>query len=211
MLPLHGNAVATDGGAVDGGRLAITSEARLDNRDELCDRFDIPAAERPITPDGDLILEAYRRWSEDCPQHLFGDWSFAIWNPAERRLFLARDHHGVTALYYADTPRFFAFASSQKALLALPQVPARLNELKFAQRLVHWEGDPEQTLFQGIQHLLPAHVLAVTPQTSEKRRYWRSSATSARPHWQTVVCPTWPRPWLAGSLSPQQPCVPRNW
>ncbi|NOZ06701.1 MAG: asparagine synthetase B [Chloroflexi bacterium] len=158
---------------VDGGRLAITAEARLDNRDELCDRFAIPAAERHATSDGDLILEAYRRWGEDAPNHLFGDWSFAVWDARERRLFLARDHHGITALYTVDTPRFFAFASSQKALLAMPDVPRRLNELKFAQRLVYWEGDPQETLFQGIRHLLPAHTLAVTPQSSERRRYWR--------------------------------------
>jgi len=158
--------------AVAGGRLAFTAGARLDNRDELCDRFAIPAAERPTTPDGDLILQAYRRWGGDCPQHLFGDWSFAVWEAQERRLFLARDHHGVTALYYTDTPRFFAFASSQKALLALPDVPQRLNELKFAQRLVYWEGDPQQTLFQGIRHLLSAHTLTVTPQQTTQQRYW---------------------------------------
>src|SRR5664280_2458081 len=32
----------------------LVAAARLDNRDELCDAFGIPAAERPTTPDGAL-------------------------------------------------------------------------------------------------------------------------------------------------------------
>ena len=90
---------------VEDTRLAITAEARIDNRDELCDHFAIPHAERPTTPDSELILHAYRKWGEACPDHLLGDWSFAIWQPDERKLFIARDHHGNTSLVYWQTAR----------------------------------------------------------------------------------------------------------
>ena len=100
-------------------KLAFTAEARIDNRDELCERFGIAPAQRPHTPDSVLILRAYLHWGEACPERLVGDWSFAVWHPAERRLFLARDHYGVTALYYYQDAERFAFASSRKALYAL--------------------------------------------------------------------------------------------
>jgi len=157
---------------VDDGRLAITAEARLDNRDELCDRFAIPPPQRPQTPDSDLILHAYETWGEDCPDHLLGDWSFAIWNPAERRLFLARDHHGNTALFYTRDAHRFAFASSRKALLALG-VPRRLNELYLAQVLVSWTAyNGPTTIDLDISCLPPAHAMTVTPERLDVRRYW---------------------------------------
>ncbi|NOX60440.1 MAG: hypothetical protein GXP42_00595 [Chloroflexi bacterium] len=155
------------------GQLAITAEARLDNRDELCDYFGIARNQRERIPDGDLILLAYDRWGEDCLNHLFGDWSFAVWRPDERRLFLARDHHGVTALYYINRQHFFAFASSQKALLSLPQVAPQLNQRKFTAALAHWEDDPVETFFKDVHLLPPAHALTVTPEKMASSRYWQ--------------------------------------
>ena len=71
--------------------------------------------------DGRLLLEAYLRWGEACVDRLLGDWVFAIWNARERRLFVARDHHGNTGLYYHTDSRSLTFASSLKGLLALPE------------------------------------------------------------------------------------------
>src|SRR5271156_460894 len=47
------------------GELAITADARLDNRDELLAAFGLQNDEH----DSALILAAYRRWGEQCPQH----------------------------------------------------------------------------------------------------------------------------------------------
>jgi asparagine synthetase B (glutamine-hydrolysing) len=148
-------------------RLVITAEARLDNRDELCDLFGISHADRASMPDGELIRRAYERWGEACPDHLLGDWSFAVWHPRERRLFLARDHHGNIALYYLHDGRRFAFASDRKALLALPDVPQRLNELYLAQVLVAWTAyHGPDTIYLDIHRLPPAHAMTVTPEVA---------------------------------------------
>jgi asparagine synthase (glutamine-hydrolysing) len=96
---------------VEDARIAFTAEARIDNRAELCDIFAIPHNERATTPDSDLILRAYCKWGEACPDHLLGDWSFAVWHPDERKLFVARDHHGNTSLVYWQQGEQFAFAS----------------------------------------------------------------------------------------------------
>ncbi|MCP5052922.1 MAG: asparagine synthetase B, partial [bacterium] len=110
-------------------RYVITSHARIDNREELLKAFDIPAPEHPRTPDSALILEAYQKWGEECVHRLLGDWAFALWDKRERKLFIARDHHGVSGLYYYHGPQFFAFSPGLSGLLALPGVPRRLNEL----------------------------------------------------------------------------------
>lgn len=157
--------------------MALTAEARIDNRDELCDLFGITAAERRTMPDSELIQRAWLVWGEDCTDRLLGDWSFAVWEPRERRLFLARDHHGNTALYVHVDRDWVHFASDKQALLALGRVPRRINELKLAQILVSWPGDGIQTIYEGIQRLPPAHVLTVTPDRQHQRRYWRLEDT----------------------------------
>lgn len=158
-------------------KLAFTAEARIDNRDELCERFGIAPAQRPQTPDSDLILRAYLHWGEACPEHLVGDWSFAVWHPAERRLFVARDHYGVTALYYFQDAQRFAFASSRKALYALG-APRRLDELYLAQMLIAWPAyHGERTIDLDLRRLPPAHSLTVTPAGLHVRQYWRLEDT----------------------------------
>lgn len=162
---------------VDDARIALTVEARIDNRDELCDLFAIPSAARPVTPDSDLILRAYLKWGEDSPNHLLGDWSFAVWHPDERKLFLARDHHSNTSLVYWQQGEQFAFASDPMALYAIG-APRRLNELYLAQVLVSWPAyHGPQTIDQDIQRLPPAHAMTVTPQGMRIWRYWRLEDT----------------------------------
>ncbi len=160
-----------------GNNHLFTAAARLDNRDTLCDRFDIPHAERPTTPDSDLIWRAYEKWGEDCPDHLIGDWSFAVWNPQAQRLFIARDHHGNTAVYYYRDHNQFAFASSKKGLLALG-APRRLNELYLAQVITSWpDYHGERTIDLDIFRLPPAHAMTVTPNEVRTWRYWRLEDT----------------------------------
>jgi asparagine synthase (glutamine-hydrolysing) len=157
----------------DARQTVLVAAARLDNRDELCDAFGIPAAERATTPDGRLVQRAFQRWGEDCPRHLLGDWSFAAWKPRERRLFVARDHIGVTGLFYYFRPPFFAFASGCEALLALPEVPRRLDEFHFARYLAIVPGDPDHTAWEDMRKLLPAHRLTVTAEGLRTDCYWR--------------------------------------
>jgi len=140
---------------VEDARIALTAAARIDNRDELCDLFAIPPAARPTTPDSDLILRAYLKWGEESPDHLLGDWSFAVWHPDERKLFLARDHHGNTSLVYWQQGDRFAFASAPQALYAIG-APRRLNELYLAQVLISWSAyHGPQTIDLDIQRLPP--------------------------------------------------------
>src|SRR5205823_11977388 len=101
---LHERLPATLPGRPD---LAITADARLDNRAELGDALGVPHPERAGLPDSALILLAYARWGERCPERLLGDFAFAIWDGRARRLFCARDPLGVKPFVYYASPRCF--------------------------------------------------------------------------------------------------------
>jgi len=157
----------------EGRRCIFTAEARLDNRDELCDVLGLSTGERRVTSDTDIVWAACERWSDLAPDHLAGDWSYAVWRPQERRLSLVRDHHGKTSLYYLHEGHRFAFASDKKALLALPGVRRRLNERHFALTLSGLPalGGPE-TVFDAILRLPPGHALNVQPGALRTWRHW---------------------------------------
>ena len=169
--------------------VVLSAQARLDNRSELIADLRLPIRDHPAPHlqssinhlqstifDNELILHAYLRWGEECVQHLIGDWSFAAWDPHQRKMFLARDPYGISSLYYYRHPRFFAFASSIKGLLALQEVPKRPNLLVVARLLTVWAGDGEedrsQTAYDEIFCLLPAHTLTITADKVELQRYW---------------------------------------
>ena len=105
------------------GTLAITATARIDNRGELLRELRIPDT------DGDarLILAAYERWGENCPERLLGDFAFAIWDERNRRLFCVCDRFAVRPLYWHRSAEIAAVATEIKALLALDAVPRRLT------------------------------------------------------------------------------------
>ncbi len=153
--------------------ILFTAAARLDNRDELCDFFRISAAERPTLPDSRLVLQAWRQWGKNAPDHLFGDWSFAVWDSRRRELFLARDQLGNTGMYYYCRPHFVAFASDPEGLFALKAVERRANETYIASYLALFPmGNEDDTCWTGIRHLASGCSLTVTPDGQEIRRYW---------------------------------------
>lgn len=161
--------------------VVITAHARIDNREELIADLRALDTHNPQSkivnpeskiPDSALLLQAYLRWGEGCVHHHLGDWAFAVWDPHRRKLFLARDHHGISGIYYYCHPGLFAFASSIKGLLALPQAPKRPNLFRVAQVLTSWPGDGVQTAYEGVLRLPPAHTLTVTADRVEVRRYW---------------------------------------
>ena len=155
-----------------GGELIITADARIDNRDELIRQLRLDEQPAAGIGDGELILAAYEKWGEHCPEHLLGAFAFAIWDKRRQQLFCARDQFGVKPFYYYLSERLFAFATEIKALLPLEDIPQRLEELRIARHLVPLDIDPALTLYADILRLLPAQCLAVSEHQVKKDRYW---------------------------------------
>jgi asparagine synthase (glutamine-hydrolysing) len=151
--------------------LAITADARIDNREELAIALDIKQPLDEIS-DSEVILRSYVKWGEQCPEKLLGDFAFAIWDARKQQLFLARDHIGVKSLYYYASARTFAFTTEIKGLLCIPEVPRELNESRVADYLVQSVEDRTSTFYQHILRLPAAHTLRVNRNGVETKRYW---------------------------------------
>ena len=155
--------------------LALVCDARLDNRLELAERLGIPTPDLREMSDSRLILHAYRIWEEECPKYLLGDFVFALWDARRKALFIARDPIGIRWLYYAASPRRFAFASDPAGLLDLMDESPRLDMITLddyfsssSNRLV------SHTLFENVIKLPPAHALLVQADAIKIWPYWQA-------------------------------------
>lgn len=153
----------------DEGTLAITADVRLDNRSELMAALGL---ESPDLADGEVILAAYRRWGLSCPEHLLGDFAFAIWDGETRQLFCARDHFGVKPFYYRNTATELTFATEIKALALSPGAAADLDELTLVDLLSGAPPAVDATLYSDILRLPAGHRMVVDAQGVKVESYW---------------------------------------
>jgi asparagine synthase (glutamine-hydrolysing) len=164
-------------------RLWIVADARVDARAELVSKLDPRIAHgrevSAATPDAELILRAYERWDDRCLDHLLGDFSFAIWDAARKRLFCARDQMGVKPFFYARAGNALIFSNTLEAIRLHPDVSGRLNDLAIADFLIFdMNQDPATTSFADIQRLPPAHMLECDSGKLSTRRYWMLPVTT---------------------------------
>ncbi len=153
--------------------LVVVADARIDNRAELIRSLGgARSAGVGVPTDSQLILAAYQRWGEECANRLLGDFAFVIWDARRQSLFCARDPMGVKPFYYHHSARLFAFASEIKGLLALPEVPRRLNELQLAYYLEARLDDCAMTFYDGIVRLPAATYLRVGVPALSASSYW---------------------------------------
>ena len=134
-----------------------------------------------------LILRAWLRWGRDCPNHLLGDYAFAVWDARKRTFFCARDHAGVRPFYYCLAPRGFVFASAVEAVLAMPDVSGALDEATVAAFLTGtgW-NTTTRTFFKEVRKLPPGHALTIEGEPfsgnglrTRIERYWHPERTPA--------------------------------
>ncbi len=154
------------------GNLVITSDCRIDNREELLSRLQMGNCPPEKVTDTQLILAAYQEWGEDCPQHLLGDFAFAIWDGREKKLFCARDHFGVKPFYYYASDDIFVFGSEIKAIIPISLVKQELNVNKIADFITSRFEDKTSTFYKQILRLPPAHCITVRKKAIDVSEYW---------------------------------------
>lgn len=128
--------------------------------------------------DTEVILAAYDFWKEKCLQQFDGMFAFAIWDEKEEILFAARDRFGEKPFFYYEDEENFIFASEMKALWAIG-IEKKIDNKMLLNYLTlgHVQNcvDKEQTFFEDIYSLPPAHYIHFKPsvsRVSKITKYW---------------------------------------
>jgi asparagine synthase (glutamine-hydrolysing) len=156
----------------------LVADARIDNRMELARELGVPVSGLVRTPDSAWVQRAWQRWGQECVQRLVGSFAFAVWDGRAEEFFVARDHAGDRPIYYWKTAEGFAFATTARAVRAVPGVSSELDERQLVRDLMGIPPEYPRTRFREICELAPGHCMVVRRGGVETRRYWKIDALS---------------------------------
>ncbi len=174
--------IATGGQPMrDGERnVAITFNGEIYNYKQLRTALEKRGHTFETTSDTEVILKCYAEYGDECPEHLDGQFAFAIWDNDEQRLFMARDRFGEKPFFYSMGDGVLAFASEIKALLATGLVSKKLDLVSLDNYLALYFIPPWRSVYKDITPLPPAHRAVYENGKLTIERYWQlSSAPSS--------------------------------
>jgi asparagine synthase (glutamine-hydrolysing) len=126
--------------------------------------------------DSEVLLYALIEWGTKALDRLNGMFAFALWDRRDRTLLLARDRYGIKPLYVAQFGNSFAFASEQKAIMAVPGFETRLDRHALYEYLTFQNIFTDRTLTDGIQLLPAGHFATLDLGKAQPRlqrtQYW---------------------------------------
>jgi asparagine synthase (glutamine-hydrolysing) len=109
--------------------------------------------------DTEVLINVVARWGEPGLRRLRGMYAFALWDAAERELWLVRDPYGIKPLYVAERDGVLWFASQARALAKAAPLDTAPEAAALAGFYL-WGHVPEPfTWWTGIRSLPAGHVL----------------------------------------------------
>jgi asparagine synthase (glutamine-hydrolysing) len=154
------------------GALQLIHNGEIYNYRELRSELEAGGHAFRSATDTEVILRAYEEWGERCVEHFNGMWAFVIWDARARSIFCSRDRFGIKPFYYAWDGTRLVFASEPKAfrgVVPLVANPRAVRDYLDQAYLDH----TDETFFEGILRLPPAHNLTLDENGLRLRRYWK--------------------------------------
>jgi asparagine synthase (glutamine-hydrolysing) len=131
--------------------------------------------------DTEVILASFVARGIDCVQDFNGQFAFAIYDPRDGSLWLARDRYGKRPLYYFESSESFFFASEAKAIFAGGATIPALDPRALLTTLYLWTPGPEASAFAGVKALPAGHVASLARGGSLTMRcYWSPDLADER-------------------------------
>jgi asparagine synthase (glutamine-hydrolysing) len=118
--------------------------------------------------DTEVILHLYEEKGPAGVRELDGMFAFAIWDPAKRTLFAARDRMGKKPFVYRRDGARFEFASELAAL----EGPRAIDRTALEHYLAFSYIPAPLTIYQGVRKLPPGHTLSFDGRALHVERYW---------------------------------------
>ena len=124
--------------------------------------------------DTEVLLQLYDAYGPSFVRQLNGIFAFLLYDRERQVVLAARDHFGVKPLYWTTCGDAMLFASEIKAFWQYPGMEPRVHHAALREYLTLQFVTGEETLFEGVQKLPPAHCLEVELASGRTRQwqYW---------------------------------------
>src|SRR4030067_351076 len=163
------------------GQVSITVNGEIYNYKEL--KKDLQNTHHFIShSDSEVLLHGYRNWGvEMLLNKIDGMFAFCIYDKAQQKIYLARDHTGIKPLYYAVIGDIIAWASELKAIESFfGKNNLEVDQTALYDFLTYRYFPTPKTLFKNVWKLEPAHYLEIdlNRNKTQKYNYWKLTPTS---------------------------------
>lgn len=168
------------------GQVQVTFNGEIFNYIELREELRGLGHHFHTDSDTEVIVAAYRQWGRDCVDRFNGQFAFALYDRARRRVVLARDRFGIRPLYWARHGDLLLFGSEIKALGAWPGFPLQFEPSSLQEVFTYWVTIPPATPFRDVWQLPAGHLLTADlaagnrPPRVATHRYWYPRFLPAR-------------------------------
>lgn len=156
----------------DDGQIVVVQNGEIFNHVELAE--DLARAGHPCRThsDTEVLLRLYEAEGIGFVSKLNGMFAIAIYDARVQTLYLVRDRIGVKPLFIHDDGRQLTFGSEIKAILRAG-MPAPAIDREALHHYLSFNYVPApHTLYQGVSHLMPGHVMKITRAATTTTRWW---------------------------------------
>ncbi len=157
-----------------GGRYWLTFNGEIYNYTSLHEKF-LSGVELKSSGDTAVLGSLLERLPvEKVLAELRGMFSFVWYDSHERRIIAARDHFGIKPLYFHESPGCLGFASEMRSLDEATGYALAMDQIAIRDYFRWGAVQAPRTLLNGIQALLPGHILTWSAGKSVEIRQWFS-------------------------------------
>lgn len=162
----------------------FTADVVLDNRESLGCQLGISDNQLSLVPDGQLLLKMFDTHRDSCLNELLGAYSFVYYDKQTRDIYLVIDAVGDRCLYYCILQNTLYFSSLLEPLVKLTE--AELNDRWITDFLamdhLFMISEAEETPFQNIFRVAPAHCVRISEKNVHKFQYWNPAENRKELH-----------------------------
>ncbi|WP_435634221.1 asparagine synthase (glutamine-hydrolyzing) [Pseudomonas solani] len=160
----------------DDGQVVVVQNGEIFNHVELAHDLAETGYVCRSGSDTEVLLRLYEREGISFINKLNGMFAIAIYDGREQALYLVRDRIGVKPLYVHDDGCQLTFGSEIKSLLKAGVPCSPIDEEALHHYLTFNYVPAPYTLYQGIRHLMPGHVMKITRAGISDTRWWDLAA-----------------------------------
>ncbi len=160
------------------GKLHLVANGEIYNYLEVAAQFSQESKNALTHSDCEAIFQAYQAQGIDGLKEVFGMFAFALYDEETSRTILCRDRLGIKPLFFSQNSRGVFFASEIKALLPFLDKQPAINPVALTQFLQHQFNTGRETIFEGIQRVLPGEYLVIEDGHIHFQHYWDAAAVA---------------------------------
>lgn len=150
----------------------VAADAEILNKKELFSQLKEKNHLSSNPSSADLIAALFRQYGTEFVKKLEGAFAIAIWDERSRRLLLATDGLGISALYWKLENGAFLFGSRSSAVRAAMQTETGVNSDAVMQYLIFSVVSAPLSIYKGIDRLEPGKLLVWENGRVSQTQFW---------------------------------------